>query len=64
VRGILAKPPANWSGHSHELLTGTLAAAGVQLGAYDHAIVDWLAGFEPATVAVIAGWVGRAGARL
>lgn len=35
------------------------ALAGVELGAYDHAILDWLTVWEPSTVAVIAGWVKR-----
>ena len=43
------------------MLLDALAAAGVYLGAYDHRIVEWLAGWEPQTVAVIAGWVQRAG---
>jgi hypothetical protein len=32
----------------------------VELGAYDHAIVQWLAGWEPSTVAVMAGLISRA----
>jgi hypothetical protein len=46
---------------SHQLLCEALAVAGIELGAYDHRIVAWLAGWEPATVAVIAGWITRAG---
>jgi hypothetical protein len=46
--------------HSHRMLCEALSAAGVELGAYDHRIVSWLAGWEPQTVAVIAGWVQRA----
>ena len=45
---------------NHQLLCGALAAAGVELGAFDHRIVSWLAGWEPATCAVIAGLVSRA----
>ena len=48
--------------HSHRLLCEALSAAGVELGAYDHRIVGWLAGWEPQTCAVIAGWVQRAAA--
>jgi hypothetical protein len=48
---------------TRRLLRSALDAAGVDLGAYDRAIVDWLAGYEPATVAVIASWVSRAGSR-
>jgi hypothetical protein len=42
------------------LLLDALNAAGVQLGAYDRRIVDWLANYEPATCAVIAGLITRA----
>ena len=34
-------------------------AAGVRLGAYDHRILVRLAGWEPATCAVIAGMITR-----
>jgi hypothetical protein len=47
---------------NHRLLCEALDAAGVDLGSYDHTIALWLAGWEPQTVAVIAGWIGRAGA--
>ncbi|HUR74406.1 MAG TPA: hypothetical protein VMZ00_09020 [Sporichthya sp.] len=33
---------------------------GIQLGAYDLRIVDWLATWEPSTVAVICSWIHRA----
>jgi hypothetical protein len=39
---------------NHRLLCEALSAAGVELGAYDHRIVSWLAGWEPETVAVMA----------
>ena len=54
-RGVLAE-------HNHQALCRALAGAGVALGAYDHQVVAWLAGFEPQMVAVIAGWVTRAAA--
>lgn len=47
--------------HNQRMLLDALAAAGVYLGAYDHRIVEWLAGWEPQTVAVVCGWVQRAG---
>jgi hypothetical protein len=46
--------------HNQRMLLDALAGAGVYLGTYDHRIVEWLAGWEPQTVAVIAGWVQRA----
>lgn len=36
---------------------------GIQLGAYDLRIVDWLATWEPSTVAVICSWIHRARAQ-
>lgn len=41
-------------------LLAALAEAGVELGAYDRRLVDWLAGWEWSTVATIASWVRRA----
>jgi hypothetical protein len=46
--------------HNQKMLLDALAGAGVYLGAYDHRIAEWLANWEPQTVAVIAGWVQRA----
>jgi hypothetical protein len=46
--------------HNLRMLLDALAAAGVYVGRYDLRIAEWLAGWEPATVAVIAGWVQRA----
>jgi len=36
------------------------ALPGVDLGAYDQRILDWLVTWEPATLAVITGWIKRA----
>ena len=41
-------------------LMDVCADAGVQLGAYDSRILHWLAGWEPATCAVVAGLIARA----
>jgi hypothetical protein len=41
-------------------LTGACEAAGVELGDFDRRIVGWLAGYEPATVQVLIGLIGRA----
>lgn len=41
-------------------VTGVLAAAGVELGAYDQRIAAWLAVWDADTVQVILGWVERA----
>jgi hypothetical protein len=39
------------------------ALSGVALGAHDRRILDWLAGYEPSTVAVICGLISRARAQ-
>ncbi|MBV6697482.1 hypothetical protein KV557_10130 [Kitasatospora aureofaciens] len=41
-------------------LRAALTTAGVQLGTYDEQIITWLASWEWATVAPIAGWITRA----
>ena len=46
--------------HNLRMLLDALAEAGVFVGAYDIRIAEWLATWEPQTVAVIAGWVRRA----
>lgn len=43
-----------------EELHTVLERAGVQLGAYDRRITEWLSGWEWSTVATITGWVQRA----
>lgn len=40
-------------------LLGVCAAAGVELGAFDLSIVEWLTTFEPTTCQVIAGLIAR-----
>lgn len=47
---------------NHRMLYEACTAAGVELGAYNHAILTWLAGYEPQTCAVIAGMISRAAA--
>lgn len=38
----------------------TAALYGIELGAYDQRIIEWLAGWEPSTVAVLCGLLRRA----
>lgn len=45
---------------NRDMLLSALNAAGVELGEYDRTIVDWLAGWEPSTCAVVAGFIVRA----
>jgi hypothetical protein len=45
-----------------DYLVDGLAAAGVELGAYDRRIAAWLSTWEAETVTVVLGWVQRANA--
>jgi hypothetical protein len=61
ARHIYDSPPGPaWGEGNHRLLEDACTAAGVQLGAYDHRILLWLAGWEPSACAVIAGIIRRA----
>ena len=62
ARHIYDRPPGTgaWAAGNHRLLLDACASAGVYLGAYDHRIIEWLTGWEPATCAVIAGLISRA----
>ena len=60
VAHIYASPVPSMTDGCLRLLEEALRAAGVELGAYDHATALWLAGGLPARAAVIAGWVTRA----
>lgn len=52
------------SAEQEAILRSVLAAAGVELGAYDERIVSWLADFADwSTFAVIASWIGRAASK-
>ena len=42
-------------------VTGTLRAAGVELGQRDREVAQWLAGLDVSTIAPVVGWVSRAG---
>ncbi|MFB7500090.1 hypothetical protein ACFC09_36325 [Streptomyces sp. NPDC056161] len=45
-----------------ELITDALAAAGVELGAYDRRIVDWQAGWDSSSIVPLVSWLQRAAA--
>jgi len=62
---IAAIPPAGgWvilgGEQNRQLLTQACEAAGITLGTYDRRIIGWLADYEDATCAVIAGLITRA----
>jgi hypothetical protein len=57
---ITESPAGSWTDGNHRLLEDACRSAGVELGAQDHAVLLWLAGWEPSTVAVIAGLIRRA----
>lgn len=52
--------PGSYHGHNQRLIMGACHAAGVALGSYDIQIIEWLAQWEPATCAVVAGLITRA----
>lgn len=59
--GPLDAEPSTYLSHPDgvTLLTGLLDAAGVELGAYDRRIIDWLAGWDGGTVLTIASLLQR-----
>jgi hypothetical protein len=52
-RGVMAE-------EEYKLLNSACTEAGIELGAYDHRILTWLAGWEAETCAVVAGLITRA----
>jgi hypothetical protein len=60
VGHILSSPAEAMTDGNLRLLEGACQAADIELGRWDHRIVVWLAGWEPSTVAVIAGLIARA----
>ena len=60
VEHITSSPAEAMTDGNHRLLEDACRAAGVELGAWDHRILLWLAGWEPSTVAVVAGLISRA----
>ena len=52
--------PGAMAAENLAMILAALHDGGVVLGAYDARIADWLCGWEPQVVAVVAGWIGRA----
>ncbi|MER7576843.1 hypothetical protein [Streptomyces sp. NPDC126514] len=63
--GPLNSTPFGYSPESlqREALYAELDNAGVELGTYDHRIVEWIAGWDYPTVATIASLIRRAAHR-
>jgi hypothetical protein len=57
---ILSSPAEAMSDGNHRLLEHACRTAGVELGRWDERVVVWLSGWEPPTVAVVAGLINRA----
>jgi hypothetical protein len=56
-------PGVEWDLATAAKVRQACADAGVDLGAYDERVIDWLARWEPQAVQVIVGLISRAGAR-
>lgn len=54
--------PGKMTAPNLRMLLDAVGAAGVRIGAYDVRILEWLAGYEPQTCAVLAGLITRAAA--
>jgi len=44
-------------GERAEILAGVLA--GIELGAWDRRILEWMAGWDASTVLTVASWIAR-----
>jgi len=57
--GPVEAPPRGFvpEGERAEILAGVLA--GIELGAWDRRIAEWLAGWDTATVLTVASWIAR-----
>jgi hypothetical protein len=56
-----ARPGASaMTPHKHAMLMQACDEARIHLGGYDRRILEWLAGWEPETCAVVAGLIARA----
>ena len=60
----VVRPEYGWSilhkSQNRFVLEQACETAGVELGAYDRQVLDWLSGFEDSVCAVVAGLVARA----
>jgi hypothetical protein len=54
------RPSGEMSGHNLRDLLDACTEARVMVGKHDVTVLEWLAGYEPSTVAVITGLITRA----
>ena len=63
-QAVAVLPPTSPAGTARAVarqhLHAACAAAGVELGAYDREVLEWLAGWEPDMAQVVIGLIGRA----
>ena len=57
--GPVEVPPRGSAPQAEQAEILAEALAGVELGAWDRRIVDWLAGWDACTVLTIASWIAR-----
>ena len=57
--GPVEAPPRGFvpSAERAEILAGVLA--GIELGAWDRRILEWMAGWDTCTVLTVASWIAR-----
>lgn len=58
--GLAERDGVSYAERNAARLREVVTAAGVEVGSYDQRILDWLAGWEPQTVEVIAALIERA----
>jgi len=57
---LITRAGGDMDAENQRRLLAACQDAGVRLGAYDRRILAWLAGWEPETVQVVVGLIGRA----
>ena len=58
--GPVERPPAGFVARSEQVEILAAALSGIELGAWDERIVEWMAGWDTSTVLTVASWIVRA----